>query len=320
MIDPDAIYEEVEMNNESDAKDQNTDSENEIQEVIVGEDAIEQHLDEVVLYDNAFEGRPVRRRPPPPPAKKAFVQQTKPPVSPMQRVQRPGVLARQQSSLKYAPAQKTLPTAAKPTKPTQLVSHAVPLKRKMEAASPLIVKLEGIKRTRPGESPLPVRAPPAPQRPVRIVKHGEAQTEITGEIMDQYQQIIEEDQQKLSALEEQVRKLKYTPEMFENDDKRTQYFTGLETFVNMVTLFNLCEPDLPASPTVTKFEIFMLSLIRLRLKLPFTLIGYMLGLSPKAADFFFNEGIQVLHSVMREILIDNGEGKQRMGASCIEAE
>lgn len=297
MIDPDAMYEEVEMN-ESDAKDQNTDSENEIQEVIVGEEVIEQHLDEVVLYDNAFEGRPVRRKPAPV-AKKGFVQQAKPIASPVQRVQRPGVVARQ--SLRYAPAQKALP-AVKPAK-LQVVSHGSPLKRKIEN-SPLIVKLEGIKRTRPGESPMPVRALTTPQRPVRIVKHVDAQTEITGEIMDQYQQIIEEDQQKLLALEEQVRKLKYTPEMFENDDKRTQYFTGLETFVNMITLFNLCEPELPATATVTKFEVFMLSLIRLRLKLPFTLIGYMFGVSPKTADFFFGEGIQVLYTVMRAIVSD----------------
>lgn len=133
------------------------------------------------------------------------------------------------------------------------------------------------------------------------MKHIEVQTDISGEVMDQYQQIIDEDQQKIALLEDQVRKLKYTPEMFENDDKRTQYFTGLETFVNMVTLFNLCEPELPAASNLTKFEIFMLTLLKLRLKLPLTFLGYMFGVSPKTANYFYNEGITILHQTMQGI-------------------
>lgn len=286
-----------------------TDSENEMQEEIVGEEVIEQNLDEVILYSNTFEGRPVRRKPQALARKevgsspKAIVLHS--PKNP--QLQRAGVIPKQ--SVRVTPSSRLMPMA-KPVKVgggTLVSPQGVTLKRKLEN-SPLVVKLDNIKKPALG-TPLgrTLSTTPKPQPKVRYVKHTEAQTEMTGEIFDQYQQIIEEDQQKIQLLEDQVRKLKYTPEMFENDDKRTQYFTGLESFVNMVTLYNNCEPDLPASSTLTKFEIFILTLLKLRLKLPMALIGYMFGVSPKTAVFFFNECITVLHSVMREIFVDTIE-------------
>lgn len=145
------------------------------------------------------------------------------------------------------------------------------------------------------------------QNRVLIMKHDHTQTDMTGDIMDQYQVIIEEDQQKIAMLEEQVRKLKYTPEMFENDDKRTEYFTGMESFVTMITLYNTCEADLPASSALTKFEIYMLTLLKLRLKLPLPFLGYMFGVSPRAATYFYNECLGVLHGALREVFSETIE-------------
>lgn len=133
------------------------------------------------------------------------------------------------------------------------------------------------------------------------------QTEVTGDIMEQYQQIIEEDQQKIALLEDQIKKLKYTPEMFENDDKRTEYFTGLDTFVTMITLFNTCEAELPVSSSMTKFEIFILTLLKLRLKLPLPFLGYLFGISAKAANYFYNECLGILHNSLREVFSESIE-------------
>lgn len=140
---------------------------------------------------------------------------------------------------------------------------------------------------------------------IRVIKNCHTQTDICGEILDQYQQIIEEDQQKIAVLEDQMRKLKYTPEMFENDDKRTEYFTGLDSFVTMITLFNTCENELPMSSTLTKFEIYILTLLKLRLKLPLQYLGYQFGVTPKAAHFYFNECLSVLHRSLRELFNDD---------------
>lgn len=146
-----------------------------------------------------------------------------------------------------------------------------------------------------------------PQSKVRIVRHSHMQTDVSGDIIDQYQQIIDEDQQKIAQLEDQVRKLKYSPEMFENDDKRTEYFTGMDSFVTMITLYNTCEESLPASSQLTKFEIYILTLLRLRLKLPLTFLGYMFGVSPKAANFFYDQCLTVLHGSLREVFADTLE-------------
>lgn len=139
------------MNNESDAK--NTDSENEMQEVIVGEEVIEQQLDEVVLYNNTYEGRPVRRKP------STFKSQSAAIIKSPGASQSPNQQARgtrltqalSKQTIKVTPGQRFLPVA-KPIKGT-ILSSPMALKRKAEP-SPLIVKLEGVKRTRPADNPI----------------------------------------------------------------------------------------------------------------------------------------------------------------------
>lgn len=163
-MDPDAMYEEVDINQESDAKDQNTDSESEMQEVIVGEEeVIEQHLDEVVLYDNAFEGRAVRRRPEIVVKKESSLKQmTLPSPSHHQtRVQRPGQLARQ--AVRVSPATKVVPVnRPKVGQVAQLAQSGISMKRRMDGHSPLIVKLEGIKRTKTLEGTSGEQTSPTP--------------------------------------------------------------------------------------------------------------------------------------------------------------
>lgn len=136
---------------------------------------------------------------------------------------------------------------------------------------------------------------------MRVLHTAHAQTEICGSVLEQYQQIIEEDQQKIASLEEELRKLKYTPEMFMNDDKRTEYFTGIDSFTTMMTLYNSCEGELPDSPMLTKFEIFILTLLKLRLKLPIPFLGYQFGVSSVTANHVFNECLSVLHKSLRDL-------------------
>ncbi|XP_055700724.1 uncharacterized protein LOC129800400 isoform X2 [Phlebotomus papatasi] len=146
---------------------------------------------------------------------------------------------------------------------------------------------------------------------VRIVRNKvdrTTQTDVSGELLDQYQILHEENLMKISQLEGQVRKCKYTPEMFEHDDKRTEYFTGLDTYVTMITLYNTCEAELPQSTALTKFEIFILTLLKLRLKLPLTFLAYQFCISPKAASFYFNECLNVLHKSLRELFAEPGDG------------
>lgn len=163
-MDSDAIYEEVEMNQESDAnKDQHTDSEGEMQEVIVGEDVIEQNLDEVVLYES-FDNRTVRRRP------QVVIRNTsgmgmKSPASGSsaggsssshQRVVQRPVISAQRHIVKTPSHSQIYPRAQSIKMPGYNTVNPSPnplhmaMKRKADG-SPLVVKLEGVRKQRPSD-------------------------------------------------------------------------------------------------------------------------------------------------------------------------
>lgn len=175
-MDSDTIYEEetLEMNNESDAKDQNTDSESEINEVIVGEEVIEQHLDEVVIYDSApaMSGRRQDGRKPQQQQQMVTKKDGVVNVRQQQQHQSTGIINQTQQqrgqqqrpgltakpTVKLMPGQKIFPMA-KPVKLAgfsagQIMSpQGTPVKRKADG-SPMIVKLDQLKKARPAESPL----------------------------------------------------------------------------------------------------------------------------------------------------------------------
>ncbi|GAB0097028.1 hypothetical protein DMENIID0001_126200 [Sergentomyia squamirostris] len=196
------------------------------------------------------------------------------------------------------------------------------IKRKLDTptSSPVVVKLPvDLKRFKPVQArslgnfviqkDSGITTMPKIVRLVRNKVDRTTQTDISGEFLEQYQALIDENQLKIAQLEEQVRKCKYTPEMFENDDKRTEYFTGLDSYVTMITLYNTCEAELPQSTALTKFEIFILTLLKLRLKLPLTFLAYQFCITPKAANFYFNECLNVLHKSLRELFAEPGDGQ-----------
>lgn len=176
-MDPDTIYEEetVELNTESDGKEQNTDSEAEMNEVVVGEEeeVTEQHLDEVLIMDSGSARK----------MSEAKGSQQKIVIKGGQTIiSKPGggytvrrdggdfknlVLPRtsglslKQQTIKVLPIPKAVPIQnfknIKVTSnvPGQLISHqTVPIKRKLEG-SPMVVRLD--KRMRlptPQQSPV----------------------------------------------------------------------------------------------------------------------------------------------------------------------
>lgn len=155
-MDPETIYEEETVEHtESDAKEQNTDSEGDMHEVVVGEEeeVIEQHLDEVVIYDNPpiQTGRPGTRRQPQLVVKKESHQTVKhEPTLTRGSVQRVAVTPKT-SAVKLIPGQKIV-QMAKAIKMSPVQPSTIPLKRKADG-SPMIVRLDSLKRARPSDSP-----------------------------------------------------------------------------------------------------------------------------------------------------------------------
>lgn len=143
-MDPDNMYEEetVELNNESDAKEHNTDSEGDMHEVVVGEEEVIEHrLEEVVIFDNP-QGQVSR------PGTRTLPQVIK--KEGVREVHKVGEQPRGQSVLQVNKGQIKISRPAQMLSP---VTNPNALKRKAEA-SPMIVRLDNLKKPRPGESPM----------------------------------------------------------------------------------------------------------------------------------------------------------------------
>ena len=71
------------------------------------------------------------------------------------------------------------------------------------------------------------------------------------------------------TLREIVAKTNISEEIFKNDDEKVRLYTGLPSFVVLMTLFNFIEPDLTqsANSALSKFQKVILVLMRLKLNL-----------------------------------------------------
>lgn len=65
-------------------------------------------------------------------------------------------------------------------------------------------------------------------------------------------------------------------EAFENNDAKTKYFTGLSHFKTLKVIYKAIEKNLPDCKLkqLNSFQILILTLLKLRLDLPFTYLGY----------------------------------------------
>lgn len=89
---------------------------------------------------------------------------------------------------------------------------------------------------------------------------------------------------------------------FENNDKKTCFFTGISSFVLMKTIFQKIEPNLPVCKKLTKFQIFYLTLVRMRLDLSFTHLSYMFDVSRDIISSYWHQGLEILYSRLRGLI------------------
>ena len=99
----------------------------------------------------------------------------------------------------------------------------------------------------------------------------------------------------LHNLREKILKASLTEDSFRNDEK-VLFYTGLPNFLVMITLFNYLQDivSLTARSSLSKFEQFVLTLMRLRLNLPLSDLGYRFGVSTSTAFRVFNTWLDVM--------------------------
>lgn len=107
---------------------------------------------------------------------------------------------------------------------------------------------------------------------------------------------IEENEKCLSDYQRKVKVLELTQETYK-DDEVTRYYTGLPNYQVLMIIFDVCAPYITWTPTMalTKFQQFALTLMKLRLNLYITDLGYRFGISRSTASRTFQKCLEVLY-------------------------
>jgi len=97
---------------------------------------------------------------------------------------------------------------------------------------------------------------------------------------------------------------KFCRKDFENNNEKCKYFTGIPSGIVLMLLFDLVEPYLPHHPfrTLSSFERFLVTLMRLRLNLDLTFLAYYFHVSRKTVSKSFYECLGVLYNVLKNLV------------------
>ena len=68
--------------------------------------------------------------------------------------------------------------------------------------------------------------------------------------------------------------LKFKTNEFSGNDEKVKYYTGFPRFTVLMSLFNFLEPHMSTKPSLDKFPLFILTLMRMRLNLSIQLPTY----------------------------------------------
>lgn len=92
-----------------------------------------------------------------------------------------------------------------------------------------------------------------------------------------------------------MRLYKFDLESFRNDDAKTRYYTGLPEFSTLEVLCTTVQPYIKKANSLSKSEMLILTLMKLRLGLQFTDLGYRFDVSRVTPSRIFYHVIDVLY-------------------------
>ena len=101
------------------------------------------------------------------------------------------------------------------------------------------------------------------------------QTDLDGPLLSSIQRELQELTNEVASLKSEIQQsTKFDKSEFESNDDKVKYFTGLPSYSILLALFTYLEPYIPTKPLLNKFRLLILTLIHLRLNLPFQLLSY----------------------------------------------
>lgn len=107
----------------------------------------------------------------------------------------------------------------------------------------------------------------------------------------------------LSQLTEKLKLAKNEPRIsvtcLENDDKKCKYFTGIASGPILRQIYNALVCDLPTFQELSKEQLLVLVLRKLRLNEPFCSLGYFYNLSPTTISEHFFETLNAIYPFLK---------------------
>lgn len=119
------------------------------------------------------------------------------------------------------------------------------------------------------------------------------------QLQDTIKQVTEE----ALKFEKKLGRYMNSQEAFQDNDKRTKFFTGLATFAHLDVLFNHLQPYFPNTTCISQFEAFLLTLMKLRLGTTFIDLSYRFDISENTVSRLFHQYLFVMYEKMRSLII-----------------
>lgn len=116
--------------------------------------------------------------------------------------------------------------------------------------------------------------------------------------------IIQAQNEIITSLRQKLLVFEMDLNSFCGDDKKTLYYTGLPSFVILESIYLKLEPfiDVKKHTSLSKSQVLIMTLMKLRLGLPFVDLGYRFGVSTNTASRQFYACLEVMYQKMKTLV------------------
>ena len=134
------------------------------------------------------------------------------------------------------------------------------------------------------------------------------QTNITFSMIDDVKEELLCYKQRVCTLEDELRWLKndilpFTEKTFTNDNEYVKFYTGLPNFKVLKSVFDLVALPATSTTKLTRFQEFILTIMKLRLYCPFKDLAYRFGISVSTVSRIFSKWLTVMDTELTELII-----------------
>uniref|UniRef100_A0A8C6NIL0 DDE Tnp4 domain-containing protein n=1 Tax=Nothobranchius furzeri TaxID=105023 RepID=A0A8C6NIL0_NOTFU len=115
--------------------------------------------------------------------------------------------------------------------------------------------------------------------------------------IEKMEDVLRQNTTELADLHSKKLDTNFCQDSFEKNEDKTKFYKGLPNFLVLLQIFELCEPYITYGPmsVLSKFEQFMLVLIRLRLNLPLKDLAFRFKISLSSASRIWHKLIDILY-------------------------